>query len=135
MGQGVALGRHALAVRKRLFGPHGRAVSHHNLSEYLRRPSLTEESALHQLAALVYWAVIRAGEHLQTSLRNLAVRCRRARREGARYALPRVADLAARPEFEALRRFLQDRQANIEDPQQEIDALTAQVQRMVESEP
>jgi hypothetical protein len=124
-----------LEARNRLFGPHGHAISHYNLSEYLRRPSLTEESPLHQLAALAYWAVIRAGEHLQTSLRNLAVRCRRARREGARYALPRVADLAARPEFEALRRFLHDRQANSEDLQQEIDAPTAQVQRMVESEP
>ena len=83
--QAIAQERRALALCEQLPDPRDRAISHHNLANYLERsgnPSALAESSRHQLAALVYRLVSGLGQDLQTSLHNYAVRFRRANATG-----------------------------------------------------
>ncbi len=104
--QAVALGRQALSLCNRLPDPSDRAISHDNLASYLGKAGRAEEAARHRLAAGVYYLVTTRRDYLATWLGNLRIDIRRAAGSGGRYELPRLADLLARPEFEALARFL-----------------------------
>jgi hypothetical protein len=48
------------------------------------------------------WLVSGLGQHLQTTLRNYAVRFRRAHDAGTELLVPRVAELLADPAFRPL---------------------------------
>ncbi|HEX3555412.1 MAG TPA: tetratricopeptide repeat protein [Thermoanaerobaculia bacterium] len=123
--QAVGLGRQALAARNRLSDLVGRSISHGNLANYLDRLGEAEEAARHRLVAIVYDLVMGHRQFLATDLRNLAILMRNATASGKRYELPRLAELVARPEFEALRRTLAERNVGVEALQAEIDRLVA----------
>ena len=89
--------------------------------------------ARHLLAAIVYVVVIGHRQYLKTSLDNLASRMRRAAAGGERYELPRLADLLARPELEALRQVLADRGVDVGELQEAIDQHVDQVRSQVEA--
>jgi tetratricopeptide (TPR) repeat protein len=122
--QAIALERQALAVRNTLPDPSDRAISHHNLSGYYDNAG-QPESAMHNLAAGVYFLVIGRRDHLTTWMGNLRIRARRALAAGGRYRLPRLSDLLAREDLAALRQFLDNHKV---DPA----ALQAQLDRLVE---
>ena len=107
VAQAITQERRALALREQLPDPGDRAISHNNLANYLERsgtPSALAESPRHQLAALIYLLVAGLGQDLQTSLRNYAIRFRRAHAAGTPLAVPRVAELLADPAFHPLER-------------------------------
>jgi tetratricopeptide (TPR) repeat protein len=122
--QAIIQERRALAVREQLPDPVDRAISHNNLANYLERqgaaPALAE-STRHQLAALIYCLVAGLGQHLQTLLRNYAVRFHRARAAGTELAIPRVAELLANPAFHPLDLWLRQRQVNPVELQTAVD--------------
>ena len=122
--QAIIQERRSLAVREQLPDPADRAISHNNLANHLERqgaaPALAE-STRHQLAALIYLLVAGLGQRLQTSLRNYAIRFRRARAAGAELAVPRVADLLADPAFHPLDQWLRQRQVNPAELQMAVD--------------
>jgi len=100
VSQAITQQRRALALCEALPGPQSRASSHNNLANYLERsgmPSALAESPCHELAALVYRRVSGLGQDLQTSLRNYAVRFRRAHDAGTELHVPRVAELSPIP--------------------------------------
>ena len=127
--QALALERRALALRERLPNPQDRAISHGNQAIYLDRladPSAQAESARHQLAALIYFLVAGLGQHLQTSLRNYAVRFRRARAAGAELAVPTVAELLTAPAFHPLAEWLAQRGVDPAELQAAVDQFLEQ---------
>jgi tetratricopeptide (TPR) repeat protein len=132
-GQAAALERQALAVENRLPDLAGRSISHGNLSSYLDPLGEGPEAARHLLAAIVYDVVIDHRQFLKTDLNNLAIHMRRAAAGGRRYELPRLADLLARPELEALRQVLVDRGVDAGELQGSIDQLVDQVRSQVET--
>lgn len=82
---------------------------------------------------MVYHVVIDHREFLKTGLHNLAIHVRRAGAGGERYELPRLTDLLARPEFEALRETLADRGVDLGELQGEIDRIVDQVRSQLEA--
>jgi hypothetical protein len=122
--QAMAQERRALALRDQLPDIHDRAISHNNLAKYLESsgmPSALTESALHDLAALVYRLVAGLGQSLQYSLGSYAILFRRARAEGSPLAVPSVAELLADPAFRPLDDWLLQRKADVAAVQIEVD--------------
>jgi tetratricopeptide (TPR) repeat protein len=131
--QAITQERRALTLREQLSAPSNRAISHSNLANYLEcsgTPSDLAESALHQLAALVYRLVAGLGQDLQTSLRNYAIRFRRAQSAGVPLTVPRVADLLADPAFRPLDNWLRQRQADVTEVQAAVDQALESAQQM-----
>lgn len=125
--QAATLQRRALALRGQLPDPSGRANSHHNLANYLERLGEIPESSRHQLADLTYCLAAGLGRDLQISLGNYAVRFRRALNAGNELAVPRVAELLADPAFDPLKQWLNQRQADTEALQAQVDEILEQV--------
>lgn len=124
--QAVALQRQALAVTNRLPVLEGRSISHNNLSNYLSRLGEEEEAARHLLAAITYDLLTGHRQLLFNHLHNLSVDLRRDAAAGRTYALPRLAVLLARPEFEPLRHTLDQFNADPAALQSAIDPLVEQ---------
>jgi tetratricopeptide (TPR) repeat protein len=130
VGQAITLIRRALATAERLPNVHDRATYHGNLSIYLgasESKALQAEAHLHRLAGLLYCLVAGFGQGVQTSLRNYAINFRRAHAAGTALPTPRIADLLADPAFEALARWLREREVEIDALQAAVDDLLDQV--------
>jgi hypothetical protein len=124
------LERQALAVLNGLADPRPRAGSHSNLSNYLVKAGQSGDSARHWLAATVYHVVINHRQGLGTSLSNLTIHIRNASRSGeAPYEPPRLSDLLALPEFDALNRFLAQSNVDLDGLQATIDGLVEQARQ------
>jgi hypothetical protein len=106
VAQAIALARQTLSINNRLPDPSERAISHGNLANYFEQVGRSEDGARHTLAAGVYFLVATRRDHLVIWSNNLKNRIRRAAQAGGRYELPRLGELLARAEFEALGRFL-----------------------------
>lgn len=120
------LARQSLALHDRHGTPKDRAIGHTNLGNYLERQGEAAAARRHELAAIVYGLAAGAGAVLANPRRNLTLRHRRAAAAGTRHVLPRLADLLADPEFDALRRFLADRAVDLPALQAAIDAFDAE---------
>ena len=130
VAQAITQQRRALALREQLPDPRDRALSHHNLAEYLDRsgtPAALVESPRHMLAALIYFLIIGLGQDMQTWLGNYAIRFRRAHEAGTPLLVPRVAELLRDPAFDPLERWLRQRQIGVDELQAAIDQLLEQV--------
>ena len=130
--QAITQQRRALALCEQLPAPGDRAISHNSLATYLAcsdTPSALAESSCHQLAALIYWLVAGLGQDRQTSLRNYAIRFRRAQAAGTPPAVPRVADLLAAPAFRPLDDWLRQRHADVAEVQTNVDHCLDQVRQ------
>ncbi|MCY3004353.1 MAG: hypothetical protein NTV29_00065 [Planctomycetota bacterium] len=134
--QAIIQERRSLAIREQLPNPANRAVSHHNLANYLERsgtPSALAESSLHRLAALIYTLVAGLGESLKTSLGNYALRFREARAAGTVLAVPRVEELLANPAFAPLAQWLSNRKVPVDQLQSVVDQHLDQARQAGES--
>jgi len=129
--QAIALERQALAAHNRFPDPEKRATSHNNLSNHLNRTDQPEESTRHLLAAIVYFIVTGHHEKLQILLRNLGNRVQRSAQAGERYELPRLEALLARPEFDALRQFLEQWKVDVQELQAVIDKVVEQIRQQI----
>ena len=130
LDRAIALERHSLSLCSRLAAPSDRAASHNNLANYLEKAGRIEESAWHVLAAGIYFLVSGHGQELSLWLGNLRVGMRRAASSGGLYQLAGVSDVVSRPEFEALRRFLEGWELEgreLEGRQVEIAQLQADI--------
>jgi len=125
--QAIALQRHGLSIFNQLPDPSYRAVSHGNLSNYLETVGKIEDSAKHLLSAIIYELIIKRHDFLQNDLNNLRIRMNRASQSGTRYDLPRVSELLARPEFEALGRFVEQFGVDAAELQGKVDEMVAGV--------
>jgi len=105
--QAIALERQSLSIKNQLPDPSDRPISHGNLSTYLETAGKLDDSAKHLLAAIIYRLIARHYAPISDYLNNLKIMKRRAAQSGTRYELPRVYELLARPEFEALGRFVE----------------------------
>jgi tetratricopeptide (TPR) repeat protein len=130
--QAIALARQALALSNRFPAPDTRANSHDNLATLLDNNGHPGEAAPHRLAAILYFMVTGHHAPLPGSLYHLSVAMRRA---DTAYDLPRLADLVARPDFDALARFLDERRVDLADLQAAIDQLVTQVREAITAEP
>ena len=131
--QAVDLGRRGLALRQRLPNPENRAISHHNLANYLHKMGQTGEATHHGLASLTYRVVTR---HDATSdLHNLALRIRQAAARGERFDLPRLSDLLDQPAFSVLRAFLGEWRVSIPDLEAAIEKLIEAIRTQVTGAP
>lgn len=86
--------RRALALSQQLPSPRLRAMSHHNLANYLDRggtPPALAESRRHRLAALVYEVVTGQGLQISPQLRCLLPRCPSCRHRAGRTMRGRAA--------------------------------------------
>jgi tetratricopeptide (TPR) repeat protein len=122
--QAIIQERRSLAIQEQLPNPANRAVSHHNLANYLERsgtPSALAESSLHRLADLIYILVAGLGESLKTSLHNYAIRFREARAAGTVLAVPRVEELLADPAYAPLAQWLSKREVPLDQLQTDVD--------------
>jgi tetratricopeptide (TPR) repeat protein len=122
--QAIIQERRSLAIREQLPNPADRAVSHHNLANYLElsgAPSALAESSFHQLAALIYTLVAGLGGRLMDSLGQYAIRFRRARDAGSVLAVPRVEELLADPAFAPLKHWLSKREVPLDQLQSAVD--------------
>ena len=136
--QATAQERRALALREQLPDPADRAISHNNLSNYLKRPGTPQalaEAPRHQLAALVYRLVAGLDQHLQTSLRNYAIYFLQAQSTGTAITVPRLANLLADPAFDPLERWLRQRGVNLTELQAPIDDFIAQARQAAQNPP
>jgi len=126
--QAENLERRALAVFNRLSDPAARGRSHENLGIYLERLGKTAPSAAHRIAALVYHIGSGQKRRIEIWKQNLRIFLLNAAAAGGIYELPRLSDLLARPEFEPLRRFLDENSTDLKGLQQTIDDKVAQAQ-------
>ena len=124
--QASALERQALSICNRLPDPSDRAISHGNLATYLEKAGKADDEASHLLAAIIYDLIAQRNDNLSIWFNNLRIRISRAAQTGGRYELPRVADLLARPEFEALARFVTQRSVEPQELQEAIDQFVEQ---------
>ncbi len=127
--QAAGLERQALVLRNRLPDPADRAISHGNLAAYLEKAGQRPQAARHELAAGSYFLLCGHGQHLAIWRRNLAIGIRRAAQAGQCYELPRLADLLADPEFDALQHFLTANRVDPADLQSDLDQLVDQVRK------
>lgn len=125
LAQALGQERLALALRNDLPSPNDRAVSNHNLSNYLHKNSQAREAAAHWLAGLAYDLV--TGIDPRLSLEGLSWHRALAASRGETFTPPALADLLQNPEFTALRRFLQQRSISVADLQTRIDEALASV--------
>jgi tetratricopeptide (TPR) repeat protein len=123
----VGLERRALALRNCFPDSLDRADSHGNLAAYLFDSRELEESACHNLTALLYFSVSGRLEGVHTWEGNLKAFIQNAAQAGRSYELPRLTDLLARPEFEPLRRFLAERGADPNQLQLSVDQRVARL--------
>jgi tetratricopeptide (TPR) repeat protein len=124
--QAIRQERRALVLCEQLPDPSARAISHHNLANYLERsgaPSTLAEAPRHRLADLVYLLVAGLRQHMQTSLHNYVIRFRRAHAAGTPLAVPRVAELLADPAFRPLDDWLRRRQVDVDELQAAVDQV------------
>ena len=126
LSQAISLVRQALAITNRLPDPARRAASHHNLANYLGRAGRLDEALPHRLADIIYELVSGHRQGLSTSLRNLAINLRQAAPAEPPQALPRLAEVLALPGFDALARFLRERNVDVDKLQGTLDQLEAQ---------
>lgn len=122
----------ALALCEQLPDPRNRAISHHNVANYLERSGTSAELAeapRHRLAALIYFLVAGLGQDMQTSLGNYARRFRLAHEAGTSYAVPRLADLLADSAFDPLDKWLRQRGVDVDELQVAVDELLEQVRQ------
>lgn len=137
IAQAITQERRALALREQLPDPFDRTISHHNLAYYLERggaPSALAEAHRHRLADIIYCIVAGLGQSLNTSLYNYAIHFRRAHAAGTVLAVPRVADLLAEPAFHPLKEWLNHRQVDVAELQDDVDQLLEQVWQMALSQ-
>jgi tetratricopeptide (TPR) repeat protein len=132
--QAIDVQRQALVIRNRFPDPQHRGASHNNLAIYLYNSGQPGEAAAHQLAAIVYFLVTDHHRALWYSLHGLTS-FMRAGRAGATYDLPRLTDLVARPDFDALARFLAERQVDQVSLQVAIDQFVASVRKAITAQP
>jgi len=125
--QAIALERQSLSICNQLPDPSYRAVSHGNFSIYLNQVGKSEDSAKHLLSAIIYDLITQRHASLQNDLNNLKIRMNRAAQSGTRYDLPRVSELLARPEFEALGRFVEQFGVDAAELQGKVDEMVAGV--------
>ena len=134
VAQSITQQRRALALCEALPDPRDRAVSHHNLANYLERsgmPSALAESPRHQLAALIYRLVSGLGQDLQASLAQLRHPTSAAPTTPARsFDVPRVAELLADPAFRPLDDWLRQRKADVGEVQAAVDQVLDQVRQL-----
>jgi len=133
IAQAIIQQRRALTLCEQLPDPRDRAISHGSLANHLERggsPSTLTESARHQLAALIYRLVVGLGEHLQTSLRNYALICRRTQAAGTLPTVPRVAELLADPAFHPLDDWLRLQQVDVAEVQAGVDQFLEQARQV-----
>ena len=138
MAQAITQQRRALALREQLPDPGDRAISHHNLANYLERqgtPAALAEAPRHRLADLIYCLVADLRQDLQTSLHNYAILFRRAHTAGAELAVPRVAELLADPAFHPLAQWLRQRQVDVAELQARVDQLLEQARQTALEQP
>ena len=132
VAQAITQGRRALALGEQLPDPANRATSHNNLANYLERrgtgPDL-DESARHQLAALLYRIVARLRKDLQDLLGNYTIRFRRAHADGTELSIPRVAELLADPAFAPLEQWLRQRQVDVGELQTKVGQFLDQARQ------
>lgn len=127
--------RRALALRDTLPDPQSRAISHHNIANYLESSgdaASIAEANRHRLASLGYGIVADLREDLKTDFSNYIVLFRRARAAGAPPAIPLLADLLADPAFDALAQWLRERQVDLDELQAEIDQFLADAREAAE---
>jgi len=126
IAQAITQQRRALALSEQLPNPRERAISHHNLANYLNRsgtPAARTEAARHLLAALIYFLVSGLRQDLQTSLANYTLDFRRAQATGTPLTVPRVAELLANPAFRLLDDWLHQRQIDVAEVQAGVDQV------------
>ncbi|MFH1993225.1 MAG: hypothetical protein ABIK98_12625 [Pseudomonadota bacterium] len=104
--QAIGLERQALSLCNGLPVPSDRAISHHNLSNYLHKAGQSDLSKQHFLAALIYRLVMGEQQHLPNMSHNLSIRIRSTKEKGKRYTLPRITELLGQPEFAPLHQWL-----------------------------
>lgn len=134
--QAVELERRALAMCELLPDPQDRAISHHNLANYLARigtPSALAEAECHRLADLAYAVVAGLAEHMQTSLRNLVINLRQAKAAGRVFTPPSLAALLAQPAFRPLAQWLEQRGVNREELQSALNEYLEMARKAGES--
>jgi tetratricopeptide (TPR) repeat protein len=122
----VAAAREALAKSEELSSAEMRAGCHENLSTYLEKAGDPEGAREHQVADLVYRLVARLDVSRALRTLNLDVLRAVARRE--RHALPRLTAILEKPEFAAVRRFLEERGVPEASLEEGIDRLVETVQ-------
>ncbi len=137
--QAILLGRRALALHEQLSDPSDRATSHSNLARYLEKsadPAERAEAPGHRLADLMYCLFAGLKQSLGTSMRNYAIRFRRAQKAGVDLAVPPVAELLDIPEFRPLEEWLSGQRLDREKLQAKVDQfLDAVRQAAVRAEP
>ncbi len=121
IGEAIALERQALAVCNTLPDPSDRAISHGNLSLYLKKDGKETDAARHHAAALVYAICI--GRRDLGRFGGLRINARNAMAKGERYTLPRLETILAQEEFAALRQFLDSHNVDRAALQAELDRL------------
>jgi tetratricopeptide (TPR) repeat protein len=138
IAQAITQQRRALALREQLPDPADRAISHHNLANYLGKsgtPSALAESARHRMAALLYCLVAGLGQALQTYLHNYAILFRRAHAAGTVPAIPRVTTLLADPAFVPLELWLDQRNEDETALQTAVDQFLDQSRKLASNNP
>jgi tetratricopeptide (TPR) repeat protein len=136
VAQAITQQRRVLALREQLPLPADRGISHNNLANYLRHdgtPSALAESALHQLAAFIYFLAAGIQQHVQRVLRNYTILFRRAHDTGTAPVIPRVTDLLADPAFAPLDEWLRQRQVNVNELQASVDQFLDQARQAAAS--
>jgi len=122
ISKAIDLSRQVLLLYNSYSDPIDRARSHCNLAWYLGETGNLHEAARHQLADIIYCHVSGHRQSLMSAIANLIEFNTRATQAGHRYKLPRLADLLADPEFNALKQFLTSRNIDFDDLQASIDA-------------
>jgi tetratricopeptide (TPR) repeat protein len=131
LGQALALERQVLSLYDRLPDPADRAAAHANLGNCLEEASQQSQAARHRVAAAAYCVVSGHAKFFSAWQSNLAGGMCRSALRGERYQLPRLSELLGDPEFDALRRFLAGRRADLSKLQSAIDHLAHQAYQLM----
>lgn len=127
----------ALNLLNKFPDPKARAVSHGNLAislNHLNDQIHTEKSRYHQLAAATYQLCSGLEIDFQTSLGNYATSFHRARTAHQTPFVPTFAELLARPDFTALRDWLDQRGVDRDAMQAQIDQFLQIARKSAEQE-
>jgi len=121
--QAIALERQALSIKNQLPVPSDRIASHNNLASHFLEADKTEDVTRHFLAGIIYSLIIQRFDFISTMLGSL----NKLAQSNTRYDLPRVSELLARPEFEALGRFVEQFGVDVAELQGKVDEMVAGV--------